>query len=142
VSGLTDDDARRLFARSRVATLATTDERGRARLVPICFALDGDTIWSVVDDKPKRSRRLRRLDDVARSAGVTLLANNWDDEDWTQLWWVRVEGAARLVDAGRELARAVDLLAAKYRQYREARPAGPALAVAIERISGWTGAGT
>ena len=46
---------------ARVARLATTDPDGRPHLVPIVFVLDGQTLYSAVDAKPKRSRRLRRV---------------------------------------------------------------------------------
>ena len=54
------DDAR--LTAARVARLATTDPDGRPHLVPIVFALDGDTLYSAVDRKPKRSSKLRRID--------------------------------------------------------------------------------
>ena len=47
--------------RERVARLATVGPDGRPHVVPICFALDGDTLYTAVDSKPKSTRRLRRL---------------------------------------------------------------------------------
>jgi PPOX class probable F420-dependent enzyme len=139
VTTLSEADARVLLSRARVATLATINELATARLVPFCFVLDGDVVWSVVDDKPKRSRELRRLSDIGRTPAVTILAHNWD-EDWGRLWWVRVDGSARVVDEAGELERAIGLLSAKYPQYKQLRPPGPALAIHIERIIGWSGA--
>ena len=45
---------------ARVARLATVDPDGRPHVVPICFALDGDTLYTAVDEKPKSTRRLIR----------------------------------------------------------------------------------
>src|SRR6266540_4372757 len=49
---------------ARVARLATTDPDGRPHLVPIVFALEGDTLYSAVDRKPKRSSKLRRIENA------------------------------------------------------------------------------
>jgi PPOX class probable F420-dependent enzyme len=67
-----------------------------------------------------------------------VLAGHYED-DWSALWWVRADGRARLLaDTGAaEAARALDLLARRYAQYRERQPAGPVVALDVERISGW-----
>ena len=57
--------ARRRFAAARVARLATADAAGRPHIVPVTFAVDGDVIYSAVDDKPKRGTALKRLANVA-----------------------------------------------------------------------------
>ena len=62
---MTGAEARRRFAEARVAHLATADASGRPHLVPIVFALAGDTVYSAIDGKPKRSTALRRLANVA-----------------------------------------------------------------------------
>lgn len=128
---------RRRFASASIARLGTVRSDGRPHLVPVCFALDGDTIVSAVDDKPKRTMQLRRLDNVRANPAVSLLVDRYDD-DWTQLWWVRVDGTARVLEAGAEHARAIDLLAAKYAQYLELRPAAAVLVIAVEAWRGWS----
>jgi PPOX class probable F420-dependent enzyme len=115
---------------ARVARLATTDPDGRPHLVPIVFALVGDTLYSAVDAKPKRSRTLRRIENARERPDVTVLVDRYD-EDWTQLWWVRIRGRARVLDEGDEAAAALEALAAKYRQYRDEPPGLPVLAVDI-----------
>jgi PPOX class probable F420-dependent enzyme len=137
---VTADEARRRFAAARVARLATADRTGSPHLVPIVFAVEGDTVWSAVDHKPKRTTALRRLDNVRANPRVAVLADEYDD-DWTALWWARAEGAAQVLEPGAEPARhGVDLLVARYPQYRDARPEGPVLAIAVERWSGWSAA--
>ncbi|HLF29503.1 MAG TPA: TIGR03668 family PPOX class F420-dependent oxidoreductase [Xanthomonadales bacterium] len=125
------------FASASVARLGTVRPDGRPHLVPVCFALDGDVVVSVVDDKPKRSTRLRRFDNVRANPAVSLMVDHYDD-DWTQLWWVRVDGTARVLEAGTEHARAIDLLVAKYAQYRALRPAGSVLVIAVEAWRVWS----
>ena len=118
---------------ARVARLATVDPRGRPHVVPISFALDGDTLYTAVDEKPKRTRELQRLRNIQANPQVEVLIDHYED-DWSRLWWVRLRGTARIVDD----RRAMELLAAKYPQYRERIPAGPVIAVSIEERIEWT----
>ena len=116
-----------------VARLATVGRDGRPHVVPICFVVEGDTLYTAVDEKPKRTRRLRRLENIEANPRVEVLIDHYED-DWSRLWWVRLRGTARIVDD----PRALELLAAKYPQYRERPPAGPVIAVAIEERVEWT----
>jgi PPOX class probable F420-dependent enzyme len=130
--------ARELLGGARVARFATIAPDGRPRLVPICFALAGDVLYHAVDHKPKATRRLARLADLATDPRATVLADHYE-EDWSALWWVRADGRARVLeDVGDpEAARALDLLAERYAQYRARRPDGPVVALDIERLTGW-----
>jgi PPOX class probable F420-dependent enzyme len=131
------DSARALFARARVARLATADAGAHPHLVPIVFVVSGATIYSAVDQKPKRSTDLRRLANVEANSAVSLLVDHYDDEDWNALWWVRADGNGRVIDDA-EATRAIDLLTQKYRQHAERRPSGPVLAVDVTRWSAWS----
>jgi PPOX class probable F420-dependent enzyme len=133
---LTADEARALFATARVARLATVGADARPHLVPIVFALTGDVVFSAVDAKPKRTTALKRLDNIARNPRVALLADHYDDADWSALWWVRADGVARVVD-GAEAERGIALLRERYEQYRATPPPGPVLAIAVDRWTGW-----
>ena len=123
----------------RVARLATIDEEGRPHLVPICFALDRDVLYSAVDEKPKRSRRLKRLANIRAHPDVTVLVDHYE-EDWSRLWWVRLRGDARVLEAGPEHDGALALLAEKYDQYRAVPPTGPVIAVHVREWRGWSAA--
>ena len=136
------ESARALFATARVARLATVGEDDAPHLVPIVFGLVGDLLYSAVDQKPKRTQHLRRLANITANPRVSVLADHYD-EDWTRLWWVRVDGVARVVEpgAGVEHERAVAALAARYEQYAEQPPGGAAIVVEIGRWSGWSAVG-
>jgi PPOX class probable F420-dependent enzyme len=134
---MTTQEARARLAAARVARLATT----RPRIVPIVFALHGDTLVHAVDHKPKRTRALARLDDVRADPRVSVLADEYDDTDWSRLWWVRADGTARILHpGGADEQAAIDLLVARYAPYRERRPEGPVLAIDVTRWSGWSAA--
>ena len=98
--------------------------------------MSGDRVASVVDGKPKRTLQLRRLENVRQTPDVQVMVDYYDD-DWSLLWWVRILGRGRVIEHGSAREDAVDLLAAKYGQYREHRPTGPVLLIEITRISSW-----
>jgi PPOX class probable F420-dependent enzyme len=128
------------FAAARVARLATADAAGRPHLVPMVFVVSGDTIYSAVDEKPKRSKALRRLANVAANPRVAVLVDHYD-EDWESLWWVRADGAGRVLDpATPEAAAALRQLAGKYSRYRSQPPAGPVLAIDVDNWTSWSAA--
>ena len=109
---------------ARVARLATVDARGVPHLVPVTFVLAGDEAFTAVDAKPKRTTRLKRLDNIRASGLACLLADSYD-EDWARLWWVRADASASVLAPGRQAAHAVGLLAAKYEQYASRAPGRP-----------------
>ena len=118
------------LAEAEVGRLATTSRSGTVHLVPVCFAVAAGRIVSVVDHKPKRSLRLRRLQDIRDTGRAVLLVDYYTD-DWSQLWWIRVTGAATIHDPGDSLDRAARLaLTTKYHQYREVPPPGPVWSLA------------
>ena len=125
------------LAAAPVARLATTAADGTVHLVPFCFAVVGDRHVSAVDHKPKRHLRLQRLADIAATGRASVLVDHYDD-DWSQLWWIRVTGPAAEEPAGSALDGAArEALVAKYHQYREHPPAGPVWWVALESVTSW-----
>lgn len=123
---------------ARVARLATVGPDGEPHLVPICFVLDGDVLYSAVDQKPKRSRDLQRLRNLRARPSATVLVDHYQ-EDWSGLWWVRLRGRARVLGDGEEADRALAALAAKYPQYRRDPPAGPVIALDLDEWRAWEG---
>ena len=120
-----------------VARLATVGADGTVHLVPFCYAVVDGRLVSAVDHKPKRHARLQRLADIAATGRASVLVDHYDD-DWTQLWWIRVGGAAAEEPAGSALdGRARAALAAKYHQYRSQPPAGPVWWVALDAVQWW-----
>jgi PPOX class probable F420-dependent enzyme len=133
-----EHEARRRVTAAPIGRLATVRPDGSPHLVPVCFAVDGDSIVTVIDSKPKSTRRLARLANVRADPRVSLLVDHYGD-DWSEIWWVRVDGAADVVEDGAALADAVSLLAEKYEQYKESPPAGPAIVIAAQRWTWWEG---
>ena len=121
------------FAGCRVARLATAGPGGVPHLVPIVFALAGDVIHTAVDEKPKSTRRLKRLANIAANPRVSVLADHYED-DWSRLWWVRADGVARILESSPV---GLAALVERYPQYRETPPPGPFLEITVERWSAW-----
>jgi PPOX class probable F420-dependent enzyme len=135
-ASLTSDE-RGLLDSARRATLATIGEDGRPRLVPICFVLVGETLYTPIDEKPKTTadpRGLARVRDIERRSDVAILVDRWD-EDWTRLAWLRIDGRATLVEPDASVLAA---LRAKYPQYRAHDLEGRVLIrIAILRARSW-----
>ena len=126
-------ELRQRVGQARVARLATVDARGRPHIVPICFVLSGDVLYSAVDLKRKQSLRLKRLDNIRANPAVAVLVYHYED-DLSRLWWVRLRGRGRVLEAGEERERALALLTDKYPQYRPQPPVGAVIAIALD---GW-----
>ena len=127
---MTPEEARERFAAARVARMATVTPDGAPHIVPICFAVEDDTILTAVDTKPKRTPDLKRLRNLAGNPAVSVLVDFYD-EDWTRVWWARADGTATVHD---DQDRAVALLGARYPQFT---PAGRVIEIAVARWSGW-----
>jgi PPOX class probable F420-dependent enzyme len=135
---LTEEDARARLTAARVARLATTGADGQPHLVPVTFAVDGELIYVAVDHKPKTTVNLRRLRNIRENPRVAVLADHYA-QDWDTLWWVRADGRASVMSAEDAIRRPLDLLAARYEQYRENRPEGPVIVIRVHRWTGWSG---
>ena len=129
------DEMRSRFASARVARLATLQPDGSPHLVPVTFAVDGDALAFAVDAKPKTTQRLQRIRNIERDPRVSLLVDEYAD-DWSRLWWVRIDGTAQQVE-GAVAERWLTRLQAKYEQYQASPPKGPVVEIRIDRWTGW-----
>jgi PPOX class probable F420-dependent enzyme len=127
---------RRRVQEARVGRLATVRTGGRPHLVPCCFILSGEVLYSAVDAKPKSTLALQRLDNLSANPWASLLVDHYG-EVWSALWWVRVDGTARIIRSGAEYDRALVELTAKYEQYARQPPPGPVIAIDISAWRAW-----
>ena len=133
-----DEHQRQFLDRSRVGHLATADRVGAPHLVPVCYAIEGASLYITVDEKPKRDARpLKRLRNILENPQAAFIADRWD-EDWRRLGWVMLRGPAEILAAGAEHDRAQALLIARYPQYRAMNLALlPVIALRIARATSW-----
>lgn len=128
------------LARQRVAHLATADAQARPHVVPVCFVVTEATAYITMDEKPKSVplRALKRLRNIAANPQVALVADHYDDRDWSQLGWVMLRGRAEILEAGDEHATAQALLKARYAQLADMfLAAHPVIALRIESVASW-----
>lgn len=129
--------AHELLAGSPLGHLSYLDDRDRPRVLPVTFAVAGESLWTAIDQKPKRNpparvRYLRRRPEAA------LCADHYED-DWSRLAWVQAIGSVELVEVGAGDAErfAFEALRAKYRSYLEEPPEGPLIRLRPERLLCW-----
>ena len=131
--------ASRLIRSARIAHLATADRSGQPHVVPICFAFDGKSFYSPIDEKPKRTAptNLKRLRNIRENPQVSLVIDHYD-EDWSKLAYVLITGTARIMQRGERHRRAVTLLRKKYSQYRRMQiDTRPIIVITPKRITFW-----
>lgn len=132
-------DAERGFCEHcRVARLATADATGVPHLVPICYAIVGDSLYITIDEKPKRTGvPLKRLRNIAENPQIAVTMDRWD-EDWRRLAWVMLHGRAEILADGAEHDQAQERLRERYPQYRTMDLAPlPVIAMRIARVAAW-----
>ena len=133
------EEQRRFLAAQRVAHLATADAAGRPHVVPICYALSGNTVYFTVDEKPKKKpgARLKRLSNLRENPMAALVVDRYD-EDWSRLGWVMLQGSAEILESGDEHDLAQANLRARYPQLATMRLEGlPVVAVRIDHAASW-----
>ena len=135
---LDEDGARARLAAHDHGILCTVHAERGVDAVPVVYVVDDESYVGVPVDrvKPKASSRLQRERNLEADPRATLLVEHWDREDWSRLWWVRVElrwqGDA---DAGRAATLAARL-AERYPQYRD-QPFDRVLVMRIVGVTGW-----
>lgn len=132
------DVQRGFLHRSRVAHLATADRAGSPHLVPVCFCVDGASLYITVDEKPKRTDvPLKRIRNILENPSVAVTVDRWD-EDWARLAWVMLRGPAEILANGAEHDLAQGWLRERYARSRTMDLAAlPVIAVRIRRVLSW-----
>ena len=129
--------ASHLIRGARTAHLATSDNSGQPHVIPICFVFDGKHFYSPIDEKPKRTTKLKRLRNIAENPNVALVIDHYE-ENWRKLGYVLLFGKARILSSGAKHRRAVKLLRRKYPQYRAMTiDERPMIVIAPKRIVSW-----
>lgn len=123
----------------RVARFASSDAHNQPHVLPVCYALLGESAYFSIDEKPKcaGARRLKRLRNIAHNPRVALVVDRYED-DWSRLGWVMLRGCAEVLDAGAEHDAAQAELRARYPQYQSMRLENlPVVAIRIESVASW-----
>jgi len=130
----------RFLRSARTGHLATADATGQPHVIPVCYVFDGESVYSVLDAKPKTTplRQLRRVRNILANPRVSLVVDHYE-EDWTSLQYVMVTGDAGLLESGEEWARAIVMLREKYPQYQQMDLAqSPVIKIVPSRFVPWS----
>ena len=125
---------------ARTGHLATADANGQPHVIPVCYAFDGTSIYSVLDAKPKTTplRKLRRVRNILNNPQVSLVVDHYE-EDWKQLQYILVSGNAELLESGDEWAKAIAILREKYPQYESMDlDESPVIKITPARFAPWS----
>lgn len=123
----------------RVGRLATADADGAPYAVPVCYAFDGERVYTAIDRKPKSvaAARLRRVRNIAANPQAALVIDDYS-EDWSALAYVMLRGGARVLEDGADRDRAEALLRRKYPQYAEMlQPGCAVICITVARVVSW-----
>lgn len=130
----------RAFIRTRpVGRLGTADSTGYPHVVPVCFAVGGNTVFIPIDEKPKRGdpRGLKRLRNIMVNERVCLTIDRYS-ADWSELGWVMLRGRAHVEPVAGEQRTGIELLRARYHQYREmALEQRPMIVIDVDLCTSW-----
>ena len=121
---------------ARVARLATKADDGQPHVVPVCFVFDGAALFTPIDGKPKRTRRLKRIRNIEANPRVALLVDHYE-EDWSRLRYVLVEGEGSIVEGDNAMP-ALAALREKYPQYAEVELFPEVIRIDATRIVAWS----
>lgn len=130
----------RFLRSARAGHLATADANGQPHVIPVCYVFNGESIYSVLDAKPKTTplRQLRRVRNILANSRVSLVVDHYE-EDWTKLQYVMVTGDAELVESGEEWTRSIAMLREKYPQYQSMDLAeSPVIKITPARFVPWS----
>jgi PPOX class probable F420-dependent enzyme len=129
---------RRFVESRRVGHLATAEASGAPFLTPVCFGLDGDTLYITIDEKPKRrDKPLKRVRNILENPNTAFLVDRYD-ENWARLGWVMLRGRADILPDGDEHDRAQALLRDRYAQYRAMNLTDlPVIVLRVARVVSW-----
>jgi len=130
---------RRFLGAHRVARFASVDGEGQPHVLPVCFAVLGESAYFTIDEKPKRvgAWRLKRMRNIVANPRVALVVDRYA-EDWGRLGWVMLQGRADVLTDGDEHDRAQAALRARYPQLATmAIEALPVVAIRIEQVKSW-----
>ena len=135
---LSSDVARKLLIAHDHGVLSTLHPARGIDSVPVVYAVDGDLLGIPIDTvKPKLSTNLQRETNTAADPRATLLADHWNRDDWSQLWWVRVHLLAVTNPNADDVSRLADALASRYPQYAD-KPFARIMVFEISSMNGWS----
>ncbi len=95
-----------------VARIATATKKGNPRVRPVWPVFDRKHIYFATDPGTVKLRHIKENPDVS------IVFDDYDRQDWSNLKGIRIQGTAKILDGGDEYRHAHALLKEKYPEYR------------------------
>lgn len=95
-----------------VSRFATATKNGNPRVRPIWHVFDGKNIYFATDLGTIKLRHIKE------NPKVSIVFDDYDQNNWSNLRGIRIQGTARLLWNGKEYKHAHSLLKEKYPEYR------------------------
>ena len=140
-----DTCIKEIVEKARVARLATVDSECKPHLIPVVFVFDNNCYFIPIDEKHKRStpEKLRRTKNIQQNSNVVLLIDEYN-EDWTKLYFIMIQGNAKII-GGKKLEqnekvlleKAHRLLYEKYLQYEKIGVGGYVIMIDPKKVISW-----
>ena len=134
---LSEDESWERVTASRHGVFGTVHPERGVDLVPVVYAVGDDRMIFIPVDtmKAKASTRLQRLENLRHDPRCTLLVDFYGD-DWSRLWWVRLNGRGREANVD-ETQRFTTLLADRYSQYAGGDGIVGGVVLTPAAVTGW-----
>lgn len=95
-----------------VCRVATATRNGNPRVRPVWHVYDGICIYFATDPGTIKLRHIKQ------NPKVSIVFDDYDKENWSNLRGIRVQGTAKILTSGNEYRHAHTLLKGKYPEYR------------------------
>ncbi|MCH7940396.1 MAG: TIGR03668 family PPOX class F420-dependent oxidoreductase [Thaumarchaeota archaeon] len=129
-----------LIKSSKVARLATVDQKSCPYVVPVVFVFHENSFFIPLDEKVKtvNARKLKRVKNIEKNPNVTLLIDKYQN-DWKKLFFLMIHGKATVIDGknSKLMDKIHKLLISKYPQYKKTGIGNSCITINPTKVTFW-----
>lgn len=131
---------RTLIKGTKVARLATVDQKSHPYVVPVVFVFHKNSFFIPIDEKTKsvNPKNLKRVKNIEKNPNVTLLIDKYQD-DWKNLFFLMIHGKAKVIDEKdcKLMDKIHKLLILKYPQYKKIGVGDSCITIEPTKVRFW-----
>ncbi len=129
-----------LIKSSKVARLATVDQKSCPYVVPVVFVFHENSFFIPLDEKTKNvnPKKLKRVKNIEKNPNVTLLIDKYQN-DWKKLFFLMIHGKATVIDGknSKLMDKIHKLLISKYPQYKKIGIGNSCIKINPTKVTFW-----
>lgn len=110
-------EEREFLESPHIARIGTVSNRGMPHVVPVCYAVHNDDIFIPVDVTLPRKKT-----NIEQESKICLAVDHYDNEDWSKLKGVVIQGEVEVIKGGKEFLMARDLIYQRYPLFEKVVP--------------------